>query len=997
MPPFRRLALTDILFLLLLTLLLGTATGARRLSRVVEKTGSPQSDHAGNSADGAAVKSPREFLGFAPGDDRKLADWSQVVGYFKQLASASPKVSLHEPGLTTERRPFIYALISSEQNIKNLPKIREAQRKLADPRLIASAQERERLVHETPAVVAITCSIHSTEIVASQMSMELAYRLATDNSPATQEVLRNTVLLLVPSVNPDGIDIVTEWYRKTMGTRFEGTSPPVLYHHYVGHDDNRDWFMLTQVETQELAGVLWHEWFPEIVYDVHQQGEYGSRMCMPPFFDPPNPNIDPVILREVGEIGSRMALNLTARGFKGIVTNSTYDTWWHGGLRTAPYYHNEIGILTEAASTKIATPMDIKREQLRAGVRGLPNPLVTATNYPVAWEGGVWHNSDILAMELVTTRTALEEASANREFLITNYVDAGARQVLAGKTEGPYAYVISAAQRDYPTAIRMMNILIEQGMEVHQAKSAFSAGGKTYPEGSFVILMAQPFRANAKCLFEAQHYPDRRLYAGGPAEPPYDVAGWTLPMQMGVDYEAINARFDAPLALIPSAVLPRLPVIADHRVGSTTAFYIGPETNNAFLLVNGLLKEPALYSVSRLAQAVTAGGAEFHAGGFVVELKPSAGESGKSSSKSPSPSQEAAAFLARAISLGITPIGLEAGQIPSGDQKPLRQPRLGLYRSWVPSMDEGWTRWILEQFGFEYATVTDRDIRSGDLNSHYDVIVMPDQTDEQIVKGNKADSYPAEYTGGIGDDGVGNLKKFVEAGGVLVCLNTASELALRRFDPPVKNVLDGLRTSQFYAPGSIFRATVDSKNPIGFGMPSDADLYFVSGIKRESERPNAPTRPSSETNSPVRSALALLSSSETLAPLGNNPSPDPSHGQSSDIPVNVIAGLSQSTSPARRGSSSGEGSEERTPSVSAFAFDVTDPARARSVADYVGDNPLRSGWLLGPNYITKHSALVEADMGKGRLVLFGFRPQHRAQTWGTFKFLFNSIYLGQSR
>ncbi|HEY6330685.1 MAG TPA: M14 metallopeptidase family protein, partial [Blastocatellia bacterium] len=340
----------------------------------------------------AGVQSPKEYLGFAPGDDRKLADWSQIVGYFKQLASNSGKVTLEQPGLTTEQRPFVYALISSEENIKNLPQIREAQRKLADPRLIADAQERERLIHETPAVVAITCSIHSTEIVASQMSMELAYRLVSDNSPETQAILKNTVLLLVPSVNPDGIDIVTNWYRKTLGTKFEGTSPPFLYHHYVGHDDNRDWFMLTQVETQELAMVLWHEWFPEMVYDVHQQGQYGSRMCMPPFFDPPNPNIDPVILREVGEIGSKMALNLTAGGFKGAVTNSTYDTWWHGGLRTAPYYHNEIGILTEAASTNIATPIDIKREQLRAPVRGLANPLVTATNFPLAWEGGTWHN-----------------------------------------------------------------------------------------------------------------------------------------------------------------------------------------------------------------------------------------------------------------------------------------------------------------------------------------------------------------------------------------------------------------------------------------------------------------------------------------------------------------------------------------------------------------------------------------------------------------------------
>src|SRR5215471_10438474 len=377
---------------------------------------------------------PRDVLGFDPGDDRKLADWSQIVGYFKRLASASGRISLQEPGLTTERRPFIYAVISSEENIRNLTAIREAQRKLADPRLISSREEKDRLIRETPAVVAITCSIHSTEIVASQMSMELAYRLASDDSPATRELLHNVVLLLVPSVNPDGIDIVTTWYRKTLGTKYEGTSPPVLYHHYTGHDDNRDWFMLTQVETRELADVLWRQWFPEIVYDVHQQGQFGSRMCVPPFFDPPNPNIDPVILREVASIGTRMSVNLTATGFKGIVTNSTYDTWWHGGLRTAPYYHNAVGILTEAASVKIATPIDIKREELRSPTRGLQDPLVAQTNFPDVWEGGHWSMRDIMSLELITTRTALEEASLHREELIGNFVGAAERAIDAGKT-----------------------------------------------------------------------------------------------------------------------------------------------------------------------------------------------------------------------------------------------------------------------------------------------------------------------------------------------------------------------------------------------------------------------------------------------------------------------------------------------------------------------------------------------------------------------------------
>ena len=804
----------------------------------------------GHAAKTATVPAPRELLGFEPGDDRKLADWSQIVDYFKRLDSASPRVQVHQPGLSTERRPFIVAIISSEENINRLDRIRENQRKLADPRLIADATERDRLVRETPAIVAITCSIHSTEIVASQMSMHLAYRLASDDSAATKEILRNTVLLLVPSVNPDGIDIVTNWYRKTLDTKFEGTNPPVLYHHYTGHDNNRDWFMLTQIETQIVSNLFWREWFPEIVYDVHQQGQYGSRMCVPPFFDPSNPNIDPVILREVGAIGSRMAAKLAAAGHHGIVTNSTYDTWWHGGLRTAPYYHNAVGILTEAASGRIATPITIKREQLRSPTRGLADPLVAATNFPDPWQGGLWTMRDIMNLELITTGTALEEASMHHDELINNFVNVATRAIEAGKKDSPYAYIVPASQHDRPTADKMIDILIQQGVEVHEAKTDFEADGRKYEKGSYVILMAQPYRANVKCLFEAQKYPDRRLYPDGPAEQPYDVAGWTLPMQMGVEYSEAKTSFDARLELVKSAPLSRA---------------IGSEAEN----------------------------------------------------------------------------------------KRAKQPRLALYRSWVPSMDEGWSRWVLEQFGFEYKNIWDSDMRLGNLKERFDVIILPDQSMQQIINGNRPDSYPEEYTGGITDAGVANLRSFVEAGGVLVCLDSASELAIKKLDLPVKNVLEGLRRDQFYAPGSIFRATIDITNPIAHGMPVEADLYFVSGTRR-----------------------------------GRQGDPD-----IAPIEEPRFETRSTASNPAESIAQSRPGRGEDT-LVSAFAFEITDPTRARSVAKWVQGNPLRSGWLLGPQYIAGKSALVDVTMGKGRVVLFGFRTQHRGQTWGTFKFLFNSISLG---
>ncbi|HEY6119600.1 MAG TPA: M14 family metallopeptidase, partial [Pyrinomonadaceae bacterium] len=297
--------------------------------------------------------SPRSVLGFTPGDERKIADWSQITDYFARLDQSSNKVLVQTIGESTLKRPIIAVFISSRENLLALNKYKEIQKKLADPRMVADVRERDALVSSGRVVVGISCSIHSTEIVASQMSMQLAFDLATAQDPETQEILQNTILILIPSPNPDGIDIVVNWYRKTVGTSYEGHDPPELYHYYAGHDDNRDWFMLNLTETQVLTRLFWKEWFPEIVYDVHQQGSNGSRFFVPPFVDPQNPNIDPLLLRQVALLGHKMAADLQAAGFKGVITNSLYDTWWHGGFRTAPYFHNSIGILSEAASTRL--------------------------------------------------------------------------------------------------------------------------------------------------------------------------------------------------------------------------------------------------------------------------------------------------------------------------------------------------------------------------------------------------------------------------------------------------------------------------------------------------------------------------------------------------------------------------------------------------------------------------------------------------------------------
>ena len=794
------------------------------------------------------LPSPASVLGFKPGDDRRLADWRQITNYFNRLDAASERVELRTLGQTTLDRPLTVAFISAPENIRNLAKYQDIGRRLADPRLVRGEAERDELMREGKAVVVISCSIHSTEIVASQMSMQLAYELATAEDAETREILQNTILLLVPSANPDGVDIVADWYRKTLGTPYEGTEPPELYHHYAGHDNNRDWFMLNLKETQLLTRLFWKEWFPQIVYDVHQQGSNGSRFFVPPFYDPPNPHIAPLLLREVGLIGHKIAADLQADGQQGVITNALYDTWWHGGFRSAPYYHNSIGILTEAASARLMSPVEVTREQLsKATSRGMPNALQSATNFPDPWPGGTWRPRDIMRLEMTASRAVLSMAAKYRERYLRNFYELGRRALkVEPKTNAaPVAYLIQSGQGRDENVAKMIGALVLQGVEVHRLESAldstvrareaqqisFSAGYKDgkpqtisgsffgeqqrqIPAGSYIVFLAQPYRANVQALFERQVYPDRRT-TGGEAERPYDVAGWTLPMQMSVEVAAIQ-RF---------AKQPQ------------------PQDSKPVRDENEVRRD--------------------------LKLKL------KDDHKSPI-------------------------------ANPLTRPvRLALYKSWTGSMDEGWTRYVFDTFNVPFQSLLDKEVRAGNLRAKYDVIVLPSMRQREIVEGREEATAPAEFTGGITEAGVENLRRFVEDGGTLVCFDAAAELAVKRFKLPLKNVLEGVKSSEFYGPGSILRLTVDTAHPLARGFAKEVDAYFINSS----------------------------------------------------------------------------------------AYELTDAAdkRVRVVARYAERDVLRSGWLLGEKLIAGKIALAEVAFGKGRIVIFAFRPQHRAQTWGTFPFIWNAI------
>jgi Zinc carboxypeptidase len=788
-----------------------------------------------------SIPSPKSILGFTPGDDHTVANWSQITNYFERLDRASDRVVVQTLGQSTLKRPLIVAIISARENILALAKYKDIQRQLADPRLVTQTAQRDRLIADGKVVVTISCSIHSTEIVASQMSMQLAYELATAQDAATREILQNTILLLIPSPNPDGIDIVANWYRKTLGTAYEGKEPPELYHHYGGHDDNRDWFMLNLKETQLITRLLWHEWFPQIVYDVHQQGSNGSRFFIPPFYDPPNPNISPVLLRQVGLVGHKVAADLTAAGYKGILTNALYDTWWHGGFRTAPYFHNSIGILSEAASARLMTPASVTTEQLaRSSTRGMRNATESVTNFPEPWPGGSWRPREIMNMEMIASRAILSMAAKFRENYLQNFFELGRKNSeQPAKSNQPIAYLIPAGQARDEAVAKLIASLLGQGVDVYrldrelhvtygpqmlQRTNAASeklgayrtiiqnnAAMQEVPLGSYIVFLNQPQRTNVTALFEPQIYPNR-LTPQGEAERPYDVAGWTLPLQMGVDAPAVTA-------IRETETERRLTRLTDpNQVRSDLAL---PVAND--------------------------------------------------------------------------------------DKSPIRNPvkqavRVGIYKGSTSNMDEGWTRYIFDTFNVPYSSARDADIRQGDLHAKFDVLLFPSQRSTEIINGNAAGSLPVEYTGGISERGVNNLKEFVANGGTLVCFDAACDLAIKQFNLPVRNVLEGVRSSEFYCPGSIVSLDVDNKNPFANNLPTKLPAYFINSS----------------------------------------------------------------------------------------AFTTTGDG-VRIVARYAKENVLLSGWLLGEDKLRGQIALAEVPSGKGRIVLFAFRPQHRGQAWATLPLIWNVL------
>jgi hypothetical protein len=812
------------------------------------------------------IPAPESVLGFVPGEDRKLATWGQVLEYLGALDAASERVSVEEVGRTTQGRPFVLVTVTSEANHVRLDAIRRANARLADPRGLAD-EEANRIVRDGKAVVAMAYSIHSTEVGGTLASLRLLHHLASSHDERVRAMLDATVLLVIPSHNPDGTDLVTEWYRRQLGTPFEGTSPPVLYHPYVGHDNNRDWYMFTQEETRLTVRHLYQRWHPQIVHDAHQMGQRGARLFVPPYADPWEPNVDGALVAAAGALGSHVASRLTTAGRTGVVTGAIFDAWTPA--RAYPHTHGGVRLLSETASARLATPAAVKPGDLEPRSSGY-DARAASGNYPAPWTGGTWRLADIVETQLQVSLAILEHAAANREHWLRTALEANRR---ASARRDPFAFVLPTGQRDPSAVARLGEVLRFGQVNLHRAAAPFEAGGRAYEAGALVVRMQQPASGFAKTVLERQRYPDLRECEGGPPRRPYDVTAHTLPLLLGVEAEAVGPAFEAPLELVEDDGGP------PGRVEGTGPRLALGHTSGDLVALARLLEDGV--SVRWALEPFADAGRSFPAGTLIV----------------PASARRFVDLLAGELGLVVRAVRAEPRALR------LRRPRVGLYRSWVPSIDEGWTRFVFErEMGVASQELHDREVRAGRLRERFDVVVLPDQAPDALRSGHAPGSMPEEYTGGLGGEGTTALRAFVAAGGTLVALDSATGFAIDQLQLPVKNVLAGVAPSDFFCPGSILRVEAGADHPLVHGLPVPTPVWF-------------------------------------------------------------------------------EGSP---------AFEADERA---VVLRYGDQDPLLSGWLLGGKRLKGRAALVEVPLGKGRVVLFGFRPQYRAQSRVTYPALLNALYL----
>ncbi|MBH0111860.1 hypothetical protein I5E68_02700 [Novosphingobium sp. YJ-S2-02] len=833
----------------------------------------------------ASVPTPRSVLGHDVGEDYYLADYEDAVRYFEALAKASDRMKLvHVEGKTTQGRSFVYAVISSPANLARYDAIRAQARQLGEVKGLDDASAKA-LAARLPAIVHIDGGMHASEVADHQLPLALAYRLlSAKHDPEVDAILDNVVLVLWPTLNPDGQNMVVDWYRKQRGTRWETSHTPWLYQEYVGHDNNRDGYMLNMRESQ-VVNAEEQTYSPVIWYSQHQSAPFPTRIWVPPFADPISSNISPYMRIWTNAVGTNIMARMETEGRPGAIAEANFDNWYPGFLDYIHVFRNTISFFTETAHDS-ATPKTYKVSDFPEQYRDLK----ALVQYPHPWRGGEWHLSDTIDTMMTASMSVLETASKYRTTLNYNRYQAGRDMIAEAAGEGPGAYVIPAGQADMPEAAALAQLMVRHGLTVFETRSTTRLGDKDYAAGSWVVPMDQPYAGLARELFEKQAYPDAILDGTGkPVELPYDVTGWTLPMQMNVKVERVNE----PLAAsVRSALAPveRATPPAGSVTGSGSTFTLSRKVNNSYHLLNEALAAGA--SARWTADAITL------------------------SNVAPAAMQELAAK--HAVSVSATSDAAQG--------EPVKAASLALYQPWSANIDEGWTRWLFEQYGFASRTVHNADIKGG--LSGIDTLVLPDMSGPgedrpgqttpprdftskyegattMLMDGMSPSQLPAPYAGGIGETGARKLRDFVKEGGTLVALNNSADAVIELFDLPVSNVLKDAKSDTFFCSGALLRLKLAADSPIAGGMPSEPVVMF-----------------------------------------------------------------------------------ERGP-----AFATMPGFKGKVLATWPEDeNPLVSGVILHPEAIEGKIAALEVSYGKGKVVLYGFRPQWRGQSHGAYKLLFNALY-----
>ena len=742
------------------------------------------------------VPSPEDVYGFRVGADYKLADYSQIEDYLSKLDAASNRVKKIEIGETVLGRKMYLLFISTEENLAQLDKWKDISTKLA--RAQVDDKEAVKLSQEGKAIVWVDGGMHSTELAHGQMTSELAYTLATSETPEIQKIRENVITLLMPVMNPDGLDIVVDWYRKNLGTPYETSRPPILYHYYMGHDNNRDWFMNNMPETSNVTKILYNEWYPQIVYNHHQTSPSWTKISIPPYADPVNPKIHPAITAGVSEVGSAMSKRFSLENMPGAIADNYYTMFWNGGGRTVPYYHNMIGILTETGHAS-PTPRFYDPEKLPKTVAGGTPTDGTDIMYPDPWKGGESHFRDAVDYMLTATWATLDLAADRKSNYLYNIYKMGKSAVEKGENGDLFAYIIGKDQWDSFEAVNLVNVLLQGGIEVEKATKDFTVNGKEYEKGSYIIYTAQAFRPYLMDLMEKQDYPTRFQYPGGPPDTPYDLAGWTLPMQMGIDVDKIAESFKAPTEKVTGLVKY---YEGDVNRNGSFGYALSVNTNASVVATNKVLKAGG--TAYKSMAEFKAGKETFPAGSYIV-----------------SGDKEMMESLADEYGLEFT--GLSAK--PEVQLKKIHLPKVGLYKSWVANMDEGWTRFVMDEYEFDLDTLHDADIKTKDL-SQYDAIIIPSQRPSSILHGYSDLSMPKKFTGGIGLKGTVALSDYVNEGGTLIAFDEASDFVIEQFGLPLSDVVEGVSSNRFFIPGSLIKTGIDTSNPLAFGMKDTVAVSF---------------------------------------------------------------------------------------------------------------------------------------------------------------------------